>query len=658
MPGTKKKPKAAPAGAVTVINGGPLKRPLVGAAARSVLASQGSKGMAAPQVKEEPEEEDTKDANEHPLSINHYIVVKYRDNSPRLAKILGVGGKDAKTWKYYVHYFDFNRRMDEWISIDRILVHPKEANTLGKQRTDAETAIHKKRLALNSDKDGKPAVAGSLAARPVSGAAAANKNKREFLLKQQAAAAAAAAVAQPATDKDAGGAGARKRKLEGEGGEAHAPAVGDDDDLAPGYSEEAVDGGGKENLVVNKGSGGGGNGLAGVVGARKTNGAGMLERKSSSLELMESLSLEDLEKSMRENRSSMLNLLAREGYSQSDFTIGEDFDHEQEQVSDNVGITNIEELTHDEHEGLDEELLREHEELTKIKNFNTVQLGRHVMECWYFSPFPKEYWENAPVDCIYFCEFTMRFFSSKEELVRFQTQPNLPRHPPGNEIYRDEEVSMFEVDGAVEKIYCQNLSYLAKLFLDHKTLFEDVDVFLFYVLCTHDERGYHPVGYFSKNKYSDAGYNLACILTFPSSQRRGFGKFLIAFSYELSKKESKVGSPEKPLSDLGYLSYSSYWAHVILTLLKREKVSTLSVMDISIKTSIVSSDVLQTLAMLDLIRDLDNGTSLLNCAPDNIDKLLRIYPAPALQCDPDKLHWVPLYVTDPNKDKWCIAAKN
>jgi histone acetyltransferase MYST1 len=29
---------------------------------------------------------------------------------------------------------------------------------------------------------------------------------------------------------------------------------------------------------------------------------------------------------------------------------------------------------------------------------------------------------------------------------------------------------MFEVDGAKKKIYCQNLCYLAKLFLDHKTL--------------------------------------------------------------------------------------------------------------------------------------------------------------------------------------------
>lgn len=55
-------------------------------------------------------------------------------------------------------------------------------------------------------------------------------------------------------------------------------------------------------------------------------------------------------------------------------------------------------------------------------------------------------------------------------------------------------ISMFEIDGKREKIYCQNLCYLAKLFLDHKTLYYDVDLFLFYVLCECDERGAHVVG--------------------------------------------------------------------------------------------------------------------------------------------------------------------
>ena len=58
---------------------------------------------------------------------------------------------------------------------------------------------------------------------------------------------------------------------------------------------------------------------------------------------------------------------------------------------------------------------------------------------------------------------------------------------------------------------------------------------------------------------------MACILILPPYQRKGYGKFLIAFSYELSKLEKSI---EKPLSDLGKLSYRSYWLWVLLDILK------------------------------------------------------------------------------------------
>lgn len=57
---------------------------------------------------------------------------------------------------------------------------------------------------------------------------------------------------------------------------------------------------------------------------------------------------------------------------------------------------------------------------------------------------------------------------------------------------------VFVVAFAPLQQYAQNLCLLAKLFLDHKTLYYDTDPFLFYVMTKYDEQGYHLVGYFSK----------------------------------------------------------------------------------------------------------------------------------------------------------------
>ncbi|KAL4370492.1 hypothetical protein AHAS_Ahas06G0071500 [Arachis hypogaea] len=69
------------------------------------------------------------------------------------------------------------------------------------------------------------------------------------------------------------------------------------------------------------------------------------------------------------------------------------------------------------------------------------------------------------------------------------------------------------VDGKKNKVYGQNLCYLAKLFPDQKTLYYDVDLFLFYVLCECDNLGCHMVGYFSKELSDMTAIKVEDILT-------------------------------------------------------------------------------------------------------------------------------------------------
>lgn len=237
-------------------------------------------------------------------------------------------------------------------------------------------------------------------------------------------------------------------------------------------------------------------------------------------------------------------------------------------------------------------------EIHRVRNLTRLQMGKYDIEPWYFSPYPDSF---SDVDLVYIDEFCLSYFDNKRAFERHRAKCTLV-HPPGNEIYRDENISFFEVDGRRQRTWCRNLCLLSKLFLDHKTLYYDVDPFLFYCMCTRDETGCHLVGYFSKEKDSAEGYNLACILTLPQYQRRGFGRLLISFSYELSKREGKLGSPEKPLSDLGLLGYRQYWRETLVELLMEPGRETMSENELAVLTSMTEKDVHETLVVFNMLR--------------------------------------------------------
>uniref|UniRef100_A0A673HPG3 Histone acetyltransferase KAT5 n=1 Tax=Sinocyclocheilus rhinocerous TaxID=307959 RepID=A0A673HPG3_9TELE len=285
---------------------------------------------------------------------------------------------------------------------------------------------------------------------------------------------------------------------------------------------------------------------------------------------------------------------------------------------------------------------RSHDDIvTRMKNIDCIELGRHRLKPWYFSPYPQEL-TSLPI--LYLCEFCLKYLKSLKCLQRHLTKCNL-RHPPGNEIYRKGTISFFEIDGRKNKAYSQNLCLLAKCFLDHKTLYYDTDPFLFYVMSEYDSKGFHIVGYFSKEKESTEDYNVACILTLPPYQRRGYGKLLIEFSYELSKVEGKTGTPEKPLSDLGLLSYRSYWSQTILEILMDLKSENgerpqITINEISEITSVKKEDVISTLQYLNLI-NYYKGQYILTLSEDIVEGHERAMQKRHLRIDPKCLHFTP-----------------
>ncbi|CAG02066.1 unnamed protein product, partial [Tetraodon nigroviridis] len=266
----------------------------------------------------------------------------------------------------------------------------------------------------------------------------------------------------------------------------------------------------------------------------------------------------------------------------------------------------------------------------------TIVFGRYELDTWYHSPYPEEY---ARLGRLYMCEFCLKYMKSQTILRRHMAKC-VWKHPPVMRSTWKSNISVFEVDGKKNKIYCQNLCLLAKLFLDHKTLYYDVEPFLFYVMTEADNTGCHLVGYFSKMVF-----DIEIMLTRPKikSQYGYKNLYLMCFQgYLLSKVEEKVGSPERPLSDLGLISYRSYWKEVLLRYLCNFQGKDISIKEISQETAVNPVDIVSTLQSLQMLKYW-KGKHLILKRQDLIDdwKAKETRRGHGKSIDPTALKWTP-----------------
>lgn len=84
--------------------------------------------------------------------------------------------------------------------------------------------------------------------------------------------------------------------------------------------------------------------------------------------------------------------------------------------------------------------------------------------------------------------------------------------------------------------------------------------------------------------------------------------------------EGTSGSPEKPLSDLGKLSYRSFWSYSLLTILKDN--GTCSIQELSKLTGFSKTDIMETLSSLGLIKYW-RGENIVCVTPKQVEDLLR-----------------------------------
>lgn len=205
------------------------------------------------------------------------------------------------------------------------------------------------------------------------------------------------------------------------------------------------------------------------------------------------------------------------------------------------------------------------------------------------------------VDVLYVCRWCFKYTTTRLDMYKHEFYCcSYKNNPPGKLVYQDIQYSIRRVNGVTELLFCQCLCLFSRMFLDSKTIYFNINAFEFYIVYNNLDNV--PMGFYSREKNSWDGYNLACILVFPPFQRLGLGKYLIAFSYQVSLLEGKTGSPEKPLSSFGKASYLSYWCQTIARIILLKLEDGESIKTISEYTGIIEDDVEEALQWMNAKR--------------------------------------------------------
>lgn len=114
------------------------------------------------------------------------------------------------------------------------------------------------------------------------------------------------------------------------------------------------------------------------------------------------------------------------------------------------------------------------------------------------------------------------------------------------------------------------------------------------------------------------------------------------FSYLLTRVEKKTGSPEKPLSDMGLVSYRKYWRLVLCEELLNQK-GPISISAISERTGMTADDIVSALEGLRaLVRDPVTKTYALRLDYAYFKQYIeKCYSAGNPTINPAKLQWTP-----------------